>query len=168
MRAFAIGCFVLCWGVPAAAGPCSGTAFEQFSFWAGQWQVSTADGTVVGHNTISRVADGCALIERWESVRGSTGTSLNYYDVAQAQWVQVWSGAGGTQIDIRGGIADGSMVLVGTLTTIANNTTVPFRGTWTLLDDGRVRQFFEQSVDAGETWQPWFEGFYKRQSAPSD
>ena len=32
------------------------------------------------------------------------------------------------------------------------------------MDDGRVRQFFEQSNDEGETWSPWFEGFYTRQS----
>jgi hypothetical protein len=25
-----------------------------------------------------------------------------------------------------------------------------------------VRQYFEQSTDEGETWQPWFEGFYSR------
>jgi hypothetical protein len=39
---------------------------------------------------------------------------------------------------------------------------VPFRGLWTPLPDGRVRQFFEQSNDGGETWVPWFEGFYTR------
>ena len=37
------------------------------------------------------------------------------------------------------------------------------RGTWTLLEDGRVRQFFETSEDQ-ETWTPWFEGFYSRVS----
>jgi len=30
------------------------------------------------------------------------------------------------------------------------------------LPDGRVRQFFEQSTDGGETWTTWFEGFYTR------
>ena len=29
---------------------------------------------------------------------------------------------------------------------------------------GRVRQYFEQSNDGGETWVPWFEGFYTRTS----
>jgi len=29
---------------------------------------------------------------------------------------------------------------------------------------GCVRQFFEQSDDGGETWAPWFEGFYTRNS----
>jgi hypothetical protein len=54
------------------------------------------------------------------------------------------------------------MSLVGTLHTVSNGTTVPFRALFTLLSDGRVRQFFEQSNDDGATWVPWFEGFYTR------
>ncbi|MEM1261621.1 MAG: hypothetical protein AAGH76_04455 [Pseudomonadota bacterium] len=163
MKPVVIACVALLFAAQSSAGPCDTDEFRQFSFWAGDWEVSMADGTVVGHNSIHPEADGCALVERWRSVRGNTGTSLNYYDLAQSRWVQVWTGAGGTQIDIRGGLRAGSMVLVGTLTSVADGKTVPFRGTWTLLDDGRVRQFFEQSNDAGETWVPWFEGFYKRQ-----
>jgi len=30
------------------------------------------------------------------------------------------------------------------------------------MEDGRVRQFFEQSNDAGKTWSNWFERFYTR------
>lgn len=32
---------------------------------------------------------------------------------------------------------------------------------WKLLEDGRVRQFFEEQDEQGE-WQVWFEGFYSR------
>ena len=59
-------------------------------------------------------------------------------------------------------MTDDGMLLVGTLHSVGTGTTLPFRGLWTLLDDGRVRQFFEQSTDGGETWTPWFEGFYTR------
>ncbi len=54
------------------------------------------------------------------------------------------------------------MLLVGKIHYLTNSTTQDFRGLWTLLPDGRVRQFFEQSDDGGETWAPWFEGFYTR------
>ena len=74
-------------------------------------------------------------------------------------------GSGGNQVLIRGGLANGSMVLTGTLTTVADGKTKRFRGTWTPLDDGRVRQYFEESSDDGDTWTPWFEGFYARTDA---
>jgi hypothetical protein len=76
--------------------------------------------------------------------------------------VQIWNAAGGTQINYRGGLTDEGMLLVGKIHSVTNGTTLPFRGLWTLLDDGRVRQFFEQSTDGGETWTTWFEGFYTR------
>jgi hypothetical protein len=76
--------------------------------------------------------------------------------------VQVWTDAGGGQINIRGGITDAGMLLTGQIHYASNGTTAPFRGLWTLQPDGRVRQFFEQSNDNGKTWEPWFEGFYTR------
>jgi hypothetical protein len=59
-------------------------------------------------------------------------------------------------------MTDEGMRLVGTLHGVGSDTTLPFRGLWTPLPDGRVRQFFEQSNDDGTTWTPWFEGFYTR------
>jgi hypothetical protein len=90
--------------------------------------------------------------------------SINYLDKTTGEWVQVWNAGGGSQIHIRGGMTDDGMLLVGTLHDVASGTTTPFRGLWTPLPDGRVRQFFEQSNDDGKTWQPWFEGFYSRKS----
>ena len=86
-------------------------------------------------------------------------------DKTSDQWVQIWNDAGGSQINIRGGMTDDGMLLTGTIHYVANGTTAAFRGLWTPLPDGRVRQFFEQSSDDGETWTPWFEGFYTRKPA---
>jgi hypothetical protein len=57
------------------------------------------------------------------------------------------------------------MLLSGTIHYIANGQTAPFRGLWTPMPDGRVRQYFEQSNDDGATWEPWFEGFYSRKQS---
>lgn len=151
----------------APAAPCTeNEAHRAFDFWLGVWDVSVANGQLVGRNVIKEVAGGCALTEHWQSTSASTGVSLNYFDVTSNEWVQIWSGNGGSQISIRGGIVDGSMVLVGHISYVGGNTDkTPFRGTWTLLDDGRVRQFFEQYSTDDETWQPWFEGFYARVAA---
>jgi len=145
------------------AYPCQhDPAFQAFDFWVGEWEVHAGNGTLQGSNSITRAERGCVLIENWTSVTGGTGMSINYLDKITGEWVQVWNSEGGGQIAIRGGITDNGMLLVGTLHNVASGTTAPFRGLWTPLPDGRVRQFFEQSNDEGETWVPWFEGFYSR------
>jgi len=136
--------------------------FAEFDFWLGAWDVHMADGTFAGSNTISKAERGCVLLEQWSGVSGGTGMSINYLDHSSGDWVQIWNAAGGTQINIRGGLTDEGMLLVGKIHYITNSTTADFRGLWTLLEDGRVRQFFEQSNDGGKTWAPWFEGFYNR------
>lgn len=147
----------------AQAYPCEhDERFRAFDFWLGEWDVHVASGQQAGQNRISSEQRGCYLAEAWTSATGGTGHSINYFDEAAGEWVQIWNDAGGNQIQIRGGLTDEGMLLVGTIHYVATDTTAPFRGLWTPLDDGRVRQFFEQSNDNGETWVPWFEGFYSR------
>lgn len=147
------------------AYPCEHDArFREFDFWIGEWDVHVASGQLAGSNTISREQRGCYLSEKWISASGGGGDSINYVDKTTDEWVQVWNDASGGQINIRGGLTDDGMLLVGTLHDVASDTTKPFRGLWTPLPDGRVRQFFEQSDDGGKTWVPWFEGFYTRKA----
>ena len=103
------------------------------------------------------------LIERWNGATGGTGTSMNFFDAAAEEWVQVWASPT-LQLEIRGGLEDGAMRLVGSVFYFQNAQQFPFRGTWTPLEDGIVRQHFEQSGDGGETWTTWFDGYYH----PSD
>ena len=146
------------------AYPCEYDArFSEFDFWVGSWDVHVAGGQRVGSNRIEREERSCLLTEHWTNTSGGTGTSINYVDKTTDEWVQVWNSEGGAQINIRGGLTDEGMRLVGTIHYVANATTAPFRGLWTPLDDGRVRQYFEQSNDGGDTWVPWFEGFYSHQ-----
>jgi hypothetical protein len=136
--------------------------FREFDFWLGEWDVHIADGRLAGRNRIEKAQRGCVLIENWVSTSGVPGMSMNFFDVSTKKWVQIWTGAGGTQIEIRGGLTENGMLLDGQIHYVANGTSAPFRGLWTLLPDDRVRQFFEQSNDGGKTWAPWFEGFYTR------
>ncbi len=136
--------------------------YRDFDFWIGEWDVAVANGTPAGTNSIQPAERGCVLIENWTNTAGGTGMSINYLDKSSDEWVQIWNAEGGSQINIRGGLTDEGMRLEGYLHTIGAGTTLPFRALWTPLPDGRVRQFFEQSNDGGETWVPWFEGFYTR------
>lgn len=136
--------------------------FRDFDFWVGEWDVHLANGTYAGSNVIESTERGCVLTERWAGAGGGTGMSINYLDKSSGEWVQVWNAANGSQIVIRGGLTDDGMALEGYINDVASGTTAPFRGLWTPLPDGRVRQYFEQSNDDGKTWVPWFEGFYSR------
>ncbi len=147
------------------AYPCDhDESFSAFDFWVGEWDVHGTGGTYAGSNIIERAQRGCVLIENWSSASGGGGMSINYLDKVSGEWVQIWNDASGSQINIRGGITEEGMLLVGTIHYVASNSTLPFRGLWTLLPDGRVRQYFEQSSDDGESWTSWFEGFYTRKS----
>lgn len=148
------------------ASPCEQEArFREFDFWVGDWEVHDTNGAFVGENSITRKESGCALMENWRGAKGSTGMSINYLDKVTDEWVQSWHAASGYQIIIRGGLTDEGMLLSGTIHYIANGQTAPFRGLWTPMPDGRVRQYFEQSNDDGATWEPWFEGFYSRKQS---
>lgn len=150
-----------------AAYPCEHQdGFRDFDFWLGDWVVHTAGGQLAGHNSVTAVERGCLLLEQWTSASGGTGRSINYLDKTTGKWVQIWIDANGNQIDFRGGLTDRGMLLVGQVHNISSGTTQPYRGLWTLLDDGRVRQFFEQSADGGATWTTAFEGFYTRTGKP--
>lgn len=138
--------------------------FAQFDFWVGEWDVHVANGTFAGSNSIASDYRNCVLVEDYESATGFIGMSVNYLDHQAGEWVQIWNDASGSQINIRGGLTEEGMLLVGTIHYIGNDSTVPFRGLWTPLPDGRVRQFFEQYDSAAEKWVTWFEGFYTRKS----
>jgi hypothetical protein len=148
----------------AEASPCSDEAFRAFDFWLGDWEVRTADGRLAGHNRIESAHGGCVILEHWTGTAGMTGMSMNYLDGMTDEWVQVWMDASGDQAIIRGGPTadEKGMRLEGKLHSLTQGQTGNFRGIWTVLPDGRIRQLFELSADGGRTWSTWFEGFYTR------
>jgi len=142
------------------AAPCEHIdEYRQFDFWLGHWRVLDTNDVFQGHNRIVARESGCVLVENWASSAGTTGMSMNFYDLSAAEWAQVWI-SGGIQLEIRGGLTDGSMALTGRIHYNASGNDRAFRGTWTPLDDGVVRQHFEESQDEGKTWYTWFDGYY--------
>lgn len=139
--------------------PCSQPEYRQFDFWVGDWKVQNPEGEVVGHNTIERILDGCALKESWRGAKGSKGYSFNTFNRVSGQWHQTWVDANGLLLRLDGGLEDGSMVLRGEMPTREGGT-AKTRITWTPQDDGSVRQHWEASKDGGETWTTVFDGLY--------
>ncbi len=154
-------------GVKKNATPCEyDDNYRKFDFWIGEWEVynyQNPDGPQQGTNIITKINGGCALYESWTSSAGNVGSSVNYYNPATKKWRQLWTATGGYIVDISGNFEDGAMRLVGDL--ISNDgSKTDFRGTWTPLEDGNVRQFFETSNDGGNTWVPWFDGLYVKKN----
>lgn len=140
---------------------CDAPEHRQFDFWVGQWVV-TAGGQPAGRNRIDKILEGCALLESWTGVGGSSGNSLNFYDSTRGLWHQTWISGTGFALGLDGRFADGKMTLAGPGVDPETRAAVTHRITWTALPSGEVRQLWESSPD-GKTWQVLFDGLYTRE-----
>jgi hypothetical protein len=149
--------------VRARVFPCEGMPeAAEFDFWLGRWEVRGADGTLLGHNTVTRDVGGCAVRESWEGTPGQSGTSLTFYLPSRGQWRHVWIGSAGTHIDMTGGLVDGEMRMEGTIEYLGEDQVIAFRGAWSRGAGGLVRQRMEQFDLVGQSWELWFDGIYRR------
>lgn len=158
---------------PAASGPagCDSPESRQWDFWVGSWEVrpSGAD-KVIAHSLIEKRYTGCAIRENWmplgREVAGGGG-SLSFYDAARKQWRQVWIDSTGTRVDLDGGFKDGVMTITGNWANYAGpGKDALVRMRYQLQPSGEVRQWAEQSVDGGKSWQPGFDFLYRRARLP--
>jgi tetratricopeptide (TPR) repeat protein len=138
--------------------PCIAAEYRHFDFWLGDWDVTApANPGAVSRNKITRINDGCTVLEQYTTAAGYVGTSLNFYDATRKVWHQTWIDNQGGALFIEGGLVGNAMVL----STTDNPETVQ-RITWTPLADGRVRQHWESTTDSGKTWTTQFDGYYAK------
>lgn len=135
---------------------------SQFDFWLGRWEVRMPNGTLIGHDEITKDDGGCTIHEDWDGAGGASGTSINFYVPSLGQWRQIWVGSGGTLIEMAGGVMDGEMQMEGTIEYADEGRIVAMRGRWSVAPDGRVRQRIEQFNIAAGNWDIWFDGFFRR------
>jgi hypothetical protein len=149
--------------VRARVHPCTGwPEAAQLDFWLGRWEVRGVDGTLIGYDTITKRDGGCSILEQWERVSGSTGTSLSFFVPSRSQWRHVWTGSGGTVVEMTGELQEGGeMHMEGTLEYVEPEQVVALRSTWTPLADGRVRQRIEQFDVIAQGWTVWFDGVFR-------
>lgn len=143
--------------------PCSSEQAHQFDFWVGDWDVyhTTAD-TIVGHNLITPIANGCALLENWSSAGGFTGTSISKYNFTSKEWEQMWVDVSGTTLHIKGNYKDKKMILENEQPARNGEGTVKNKLTYYNYSDGTLRQHWEFSNDQGKSWQTAFDGVYRK------
>lgn len=138
--------------------------YRQFDFWLGSWDVrpNGQQGAPVGRNVISKIHDGCVVLESW-SAPGSTGQSFNIYDRTRGKWFQKWVDNGGGLHEYAGELRDGNMVFDGDMPAPGPSTSrVRTRLTFFNRPDGSVRQFSERTTDNGATWQVNYDFIYTK------
>ena len=150
------------WAQEGTECPCCSPEYRSFDFWIGEWEVTLADGSPVGTNHIESMQDSCLLQEHWKSARpGFTGTSFTYYNGESGQWEQLWVDNSGTILKLTGGRHGNAMVLASDPVPGPEGTSVINRITWTLAEDGSVRQLWEVLSD-GDVVQVLFDGYYRK------
>lgn len=142
-----------CLGVPEAS---------QLDFWVGRWEVRTPDGMLIGYDTVTKDDGGCAVVERWDRISGSGGTSLSFFVPSLGEWRHVFAGSGGALVELTGGLRDGGeMHMEGTLEYVRPEAVVALRATWTPMADGSVRQRMERLDTESQDWIAWFDGVFR-------
>ncbi len=142
------------------ARPCEyDPRYSQFDFWVGDWAVFGPSERRVGTSHVSKILNGCTLLEEWSSPYGVDGKSINYYDPHANKWYQTWISASGDILRYEGKLVGGAMHFEGKGVNLDGSTELS-RMTFTPLEDGEVRQFIERSTDNGATWSVFFDGTY--------
>lgn len=141
---------------------CCSDKHSEFDFWIGFWDVTKPDGSLAGTNVIDKIQDNCILRENWTSTVGNfTGTSNNFYNKQTKQWEQIWLDNQGGILHLKGNRKDNQMILQSDEQ--KNSKGEPFfnRITWTLNDDGSVRQYWEIITNSKDV-SVAFDGLYKK------
>ena len=137
--------------------------YRQFDFWVGEWEVRNPNDVVVGNSVIELVVNDCLILENWTNSRGVTGKSMNFYDLQDNKWHQLWMGSNGIPIRFVGEYNSERKSMDYTGKGIGQNgAEVDFRFTFFHVSDNHVRQLWEQSADGGESWVTLFDGQYHR------
>lgn len=141
--------------------PCCTSVHAQFDFWLGSWTVYDSLDQVVGSNEIVKAQQECLLVENWSSLRGSTGTSYNYYDQSDSTWNQLWIDDQGGVLELKGSFVRGAMVLRGKLQERPENRRFYNRIIWEPKDK-EVIQTWELLNEKHEVVTLLFKGFYRK------
>ena len=171
MAIFTIICFSPTFVLAQQQAPSSSTpvacpessGFSDFDFWVGEWTVTLMDGgTYVGENDVTKVADGCLVLENWMGIQNAKGNSMNFYNPSANKWRQLWVDNGGYSIDYEGGFENGKMTLEGLFYIHKDGSSAEFKGEWAPLENGDVRQTFYMKTE-GKWVVNWDARYSKRE-----
>jgi len=141
------------------SGTCAAPAFRQFDFWIGDWDAIEADGSTSARVQVTSILDGCVLLENYEGVNGANGKSFTIFDPREKTWHQTWVTNRGRRLELDGTLEQGAITLRGADRTLTCARRL-VSGTWRPVAGG-VRETAITSIDAGKSWQPWFDILFR-------
>ena len=132
--------------------PCSAAEYRQFDFFLGDWDGFDLENPDlrVARNRVTRILDGCVLLEDYQGTDGSHGESFTIYDASRKVWHQTWATNRGALLVIEGRMQGNEIVLIGSDRTPEGKERL-VRGVWKSVHDG-VRETAVRSIDGGKTW----------------
>lgn len=137
---------------------------RDLDFWIGNWDVYNKAGQYSGSNRVESELGECVIHENWTSpVSGLNGQSFSTYDPAIGKWRQTWVDNQGATYMFVGELVDGAMVF-SRASENAEGDTILTRMTLAPLEDGKIHQFGQNSMDNGKTWTTNFDLIYMRKS----
>lgn len=152
---------------PAMSKPCaSNPVYRFFDFWIGEWEAFNPAGKKAGDSKIELILDSCVILENWTSTtQGYAGKSMNTFNVQTGMWQQTWiDNKGGMTEYVRSKWEKDKMILTTRNEKQKEGTYKMMRMTFTKLNDNKVRQFGESSLDEGKTWKTDFDLEYRRKN----
>ncbi|HEX6614106.1 MAG TPA: hypothetical protein VF022_09610, partial [Rhodanobacteraceae bacterium] len=140
---------------------CSGPAYRQFDFFAGDWDAYDLDapGKPVARNHVEIVLNGCVIHEDYQQGDGLHGESYSLYDSARDVWHQSWVTNRGGLLLMDGGWHDGRMTFEGDQAGQSGKS-ARVRVAW-IPQGENVRETAARSLDGGRSWQPLFDMLFK-------
>jgi len=142
--------------------PCTSSAYKQFDFWIGSWNVYDSKNNLIGKNNVVKMKNACAIQENWSSKTStSKGTSYTYYNAIDKSWNQVWVDNVGGSLILKGFYKNNKMVLKSKL--ISGKKGEYYNQiTWFKNANGSVTQLWELLDIDNTSFNEIFRGTYKK------
>lgn len=145
----------------AKPAPCTAPEYRQLDFWVGDWDAFDYDNQkeVAARAHVSRILQGCSLLEDYQQIDGLHGQSFSTFDASRNVWHQTWVTNRGSLLVLEGGMEGEKLVLRGA----DNIRKAEVRVTWEA-DEKGVRETALSSNDGGKTWKPVFDMVFRPHS----
>jgi hypothetical protein len=141
-------------GAPVSGAACSEPPYRQFDFWIGDWTAYDPGGVdVIAKVSVTRAADGCALLEQVTPTKGAPSVALIAYDPEATLWRWTSVAGDGRIVSLQGGVQNGEMTLEGDQTGASDRSLA--RIVWKT-QGVDVDESGERSKD-GKSWAVWFD-----------
>lgn len=135
----------------------------QLDFLAGEWEIRSASGAVIGSARIELEAP-CAMLHEIRRVGDEPDQPLWFSKLERnGHWSQLFVGARGSLREFTARSAPGAwpMILGGDVI-LKDGSPARFRLTLWRLSDDRTRRLLERSLDGGKSWVRLFDYTYVR------